>query len=225
MKRIIFILSFIALLVWFFSAPVLAVEENNEGMHSSSPDNVLQEIMKSQGVKDIRSIDCAKVTEKQLEDLGEAVMDVMHPDSAEHDFMDRMMGGEGSPTLESMHRIMGARYLGCYRGDVSFGMMSPFWGGRGYGGGDNNYERGWPSMMYGYGPYGHWGMMGSYGGLFMWIIFLIILALVVYLAARWIKQSSGAGAKETPLDILKNRYAKGEITKEEFEQKKKDLGL
>jgi putative membrane protein len=45
---------------------------------------------------------------------------------------------------------------------------------------------------------------------------------VIYLATRW-GRSTGVG--ETPLDILKKRYAKGELTKEEFDQKKKDLGL
>ncbi len=36
-------------------------------------------------------------------------------------------------------------------------------------------------------------------------------------------QSSGGGGSETPLEILKRRFAMGEITKEEFEQMKSDL--
>ena len=34
----------------------------------------------------------------------------------------------------------------------------------------------------------------------------------------------GASAGETPLDILKARYAKGEITKDQFDQMRRDLG-
>ena len=222
MKRLPSILILIIFLLWCSS--ISAAPLSKEGNQTLSPDQVLQDILKSQGVKDIRSIDCAKVTEKQLADLGDAVMNIMHPDSAEHDFMDRMMGGKESPTLESMHRIMGARYLGCYGGDESFGMMYPFWNRRGYGNGAGSNNRRWPPMMYGYGPYGQWGMMGPYGGIYMWILFLIILALVVYLVVRWTKPA-GAGTGETPLDILKKRYARGEIPKDEFEQKKKDLGL
>jgi len=75
-------------------------------------------------------------------------------------------------------------------------------------------------MMYGYGPC---EMMGPWMGVgFMWIVFLVILAVAAYLIVRSTRQ---ARPGETPLDILKMRYAKGEITKEEFEQKKKDLGL
>ncbi|MBA7708887.1 hypothetical protein ES703_117792 [subsurface metagenome] len=72
------------------------------------------------------------------------------------------------------------------------------------------------------GPY---GMMGfGYGGIIMWIIFLIIIGLVVYLILR----NTGfkgfeISDRETPLDILKRRYAQGEITKEEFDNMKKDL--
>ncbi len=75
---------------------------------------------------------------------------------------------------------------------------------------------------------GHgWGMMNSWtGGLIMWIFFILIIFLLVYIATRIIKPglptSPGAG-KETPLDIIKRRYAEGQITKEEFESMKKDL--
>jgi len=66
-------------------------------------------------------------------------------------------------------------------------------------------------------------MMGPWMGVgFMWIIFLAVLVIAVYLIVRSTRQGQPG---ETPLDILKMRYAKGEITKEEFEQKKKDLGL
>jgi putative membrane protein len=57
--------------------------------------------------------------------------------------------------------------------------------------------------------------------LLLWILVILgIVVLVKWLLEREKKPSeSGEGA----LDILKRRYAKGEIDKEEFEQKKKDL--
>jgi putative membrane protein len=218
MKKVTIILILITLLIWcssVFAAPV--TKEQDKAL---SLDQALQEILNAQGVSDVKSIDCSKVTEKQLEDLGDAYMDVMHPGSSEHEFMDRMMGGEKSPTLVSMKRLMGARYIGCYKGEVPFGgMMGPMYRGRGYG--DDYHDRRWPhmSMMYGNGPC---GMMGPYGGIFMWIVFVVILVIVIYLVIRWARPT---GVGETPLEILKRRYAKGEITKDEFEQKKKDLGL
>lgn len=220
MRTVTAVLAVMIFLV--LSVPVSAADNAKKENTGSSIDKAIQEILKSQGIKDMKSIDCGKVTDKQLEDLGDAVMDVMHPDPSEHEFMDRMMGGEGSQNLAYMHRMMGARYLGCYNGDGSFGMMSPFWGGRGFGNGDDYYNRRWPHMpmMYGYGPY---GMMGPYGGFFMWIFFLIVLALVVYFVVRWSKPAGTTS--DTPLDILKKRYARGEITKDEYDQKKKDLDL
>lgn len=73
---------------------------------------------------------------------------------------------------------------------------------------------------------GGWGHMMDfgYGGMFMWIIFLILVVLVVYLILRSTGAKPSAGSfQETPLDILKRRYANGEITKEEFERMKRDL--
>ncbi|MGA1840386.1 MAG: SHOCT domain-containing protein [bacterium] len=71
-----------------------------------------------------------------------------------------------------------------------------------------------------------WGHMSGYGfgGIIIWIILLILVALVIYFITQNIKlRSSGHSSGETPLDILKTRYAKGEISKEEFNQMKKDL--
>ena len=62
---------------------------------------------------------------------------------------------------------------------------------------------------------------GRGSSLLLWILVILgIVVLVKWLLEREKKPSeSGEGA----LDILKRRYAKGEIDKEEFEQKKRDL--
>ena len=80
-------------------------------------------------------------------------------------------------------------------------------------------------VPHGYGEWGsimHYGF--GYGGMFMWIIFLIVIGLLIYFIVQANKaKGSMSIQKETPLDILKRRYAKGEIVKEEFERMKKDL--
>jgi len=76
------------------------------------------------------------------------------------------------------------------------------------------------------GPGGNWGhMMGyGYGGGFMWLIVLVLVGVVIYFLLQASKSKGSDGSIiETPLDILKKRYAKGEIDKEEFDRKKKDL--
>jgi len=77
--------------------------------------------------------------------------------------------------------------------------------------------RGWEygnMMNYGFG----------FGGMFMWIIFLIILGVAVYFIVKALKAKDiSAQGQDSPLNILKNRYAKGDITKEEFERIKKDI--
>lgn len=66
------------------------------------------------------------------------------------------------------------------------------------------------------------------GGMwFGWFFWIIIVALIVWFIMSMVnhsqKKSGSDSAKQSPLDILKNRYAKGEINKEEFQEKKKDL--
>jgi len=71
-----------------------------------------------------------------------------------------------------------------------------------------------------------WGHMMNFGlgGIFMWAIFFIIIVGVLYLIVQSNKPKSyDSSFIENPIDILKKRYAKGEITKEEFEKMRKDL--
>ncbi len=70
-------------------------------------------------------------------------------------------------------------------------------------------------------------MMGG-GWWWMWLVwaggFVIFLLLIYLLVAGLRNAGRPAGPPpETPLDILKKRYAKGEITRAEYEQMKKDL--
>ncbi len=78
--------------------------------------------------------------------------------------------------------------------------------------------------MMGWGGYGYG--MGFFGGLFMLLCWsLIIVGLV--LLVRWLwdhgRPAGGGAAGEAPLDILKRRYARGEITKEEYDRIKQDI--
>ena len=81
-----------------------------------------------------------------------------------------------------------------------------------------------------YGPQGPcgWGRMMhygfGYGGIFMWIIFLIVIGVLIYFIVQAQKTKGQTPTQnESHLDILKKRYAKGEIAKEEYERMKKDL--
>jgi putative membrane protein len=89
-------------------------------------------------------------------------------------------------------------------------------------------QGGYGGYHMGSGMMGEWGM-GWFGGIFMIIFWVFIIVGVVFLI-KWLVQSpkghSGYGRTEISskaLDILKERYARGEINKQEFEEKKKDL--
>ncbi len=76
-------------------------------------------------------------------------------------------------------------------------------------------------MTWGWG----WGWSHLiFGGLMMFLFWGAIVLLIVF-TVRWLV--SGAGnrppASKTPLDILKERFARGEIDKQEFEERKRTL--
>jgi putative membrane protein len=67
-------------------------------------------------------------------------------------------------------------------------------------------------------------MMGGFGMGLGGILWIAIIALIVFLVWQYLKQDKNLrSSKNSPLDILKQRYAKGEIGKEEYEGKKRDL--
>jgi len=77
------------------------------------------------------------------------------------------------------------------------------------------------------GGFDGFGGMG-FGGLGMLLFWGLVIAGVVVLA-RWLATGSSSTLDVPPrgkaaLDILSERYARGEIGKEEFEQKRRDLG-
>ena len=78
----------------------------------------------------------------------------------------------------------------------------------------------------GLGMMGNWGM-GWFGMIFMMIFWVLVIVGLVFLI-KWLIQTTGSGksAEQTgsrAVEILKERYARGEIDKAEFESKKKDL--
>ncbi len=79
-------------------------------------------------------------------------------------------------------------------------------------------------MMYGYyGP--GWGYMGA-GGWILMILFWAFIIFGIIALVRWSTHGGGhwhGHGERTALDVLKERYARGEIDRKEFEEKKKDL--
>ena len=76
-------------------------------------------------------------------------------------------------------------------------------------------------MMDGFGMPGGFGF--CFGGLFMILWWVIILALV-----RWMSKSSGSdrsasSTSKSAMDILKERYARGEIDAQEYQKIKREL--
>jgi len=92
--------------------------------------------------------------------------------------------------------------------------------------GDNDYmmEGGEGYMMGNLMGWNNWGIgMGWFGGIFMVLFWGLIVWLVIVLIQRLTDQGKTRESSNSALDILKKRYAQGEIDKQEFEEKKKDL--
>jgi putative membrane protein len=82
---------------------------------------------------------------------------------------------------------------------------------------------------YGYGP----GWMGGWGGGFEWIgmiVWIVILVLVLAAVVWFVRAMTHPGHAQSAgerrsrgLEVLEERYARGEIRREEYLEKKKDI--
>lgn len=77
--------------------------------------------------------------------------------------------------------------------------------------------------MMGYGGY---GMMGYGWGWIMMLGVLVIVVLAIFVLFRYLQHLNPASrnnASNSPLDILNERYARGEISDEEYKKKKAEM--
>ncbi len=197
-----------------------------QGNNEKTVNQVINDIRKELNLGTNDNIDPDKVPDNLLEDLGVAVIREIHPSEREIRWMNDMMGGDGTASLKAMYRIMGYRYL---EGDFNYtgiNKSNNFWR-RGFG---NNMM--WPNYMMGRRYYNNspWNIRNWFfnnrwiGGISMFILWLVILGFIsyfIYLAAT--KNAKSKVDEDSALEILKRRYASGEITKKEFEDKKKDI--
>src|SRR3989344_7445859 len=81
-------------------------------------------------------VSCDKLTDEQLEILGDYYMEQMHPGEL-HEVMDERMGGEGSQSLQQVHINMGKMFYCGQRGAMPMNMMNVMMG-RNYGSSNQN---------------------------------------------------------------------------------------
>lgn len=165
---------------------------------------------------------CSDLSDDDFGVLGEYFMGQMTGTSHEamNTMMEQMMGKEGE---EQAHIAMGKRLSGCdtlaafpSQGVGFMPMMQMMMGGWSSPFGSNQSNN---SMMnFGFTPF------DGFGWIFMILWWVLIIAGIVALIKWLTSQSRGTYDHEkSPLEILKERYAKGEIDKKEFEDKKRDL--
>ena len=72
------------------------------------------------------------------------------------------------------------------------------------------------------------GLDGFLGGGFMWIFWIILIIVILYIVKDVVSKGSSSStgsssADNDPIEILKRRYAKGEIDEAEYERRKREL--
>jgi len=241
----IFVFSFVLLLNSSF-AQGMPVPSGVEGMENAaivSDGHTAREEAEGKTVWEklqAKELVCRDLSDDNFGTLGEYFMGQMMDDS--HEAMNNMMiQVHGEDGEEQIHIVMGKRFSGCDTSaafpSISGGwmpMMNMMWGGWSSPFGSNstnnmmNPVRNGASngVNFGFTPFSGFGwiFMFVFWGLIIWAIIALIRG--GFGRGRMCGHNSGDDAHrkdKSPLEILKERYAKGEIDKKEFEDKKKDL--
>ncbi|MDP3997006.1 MAG: SHOCT domain-containing protein [bacterium] len=230
MKKILFIT--VGILGFALVASNTVFAQGMMGFLSSSSDNAAiqsQQQEEQEGKQFLdnlnnKTIVCLQLKDADFEKIGEYFMGQSIGDTLRHiamnEMMKSMMGEQGE---EQMHIAWGKRGSGCdtsaafpSQGTSFIPMMQMMMGGWSSPSGLNQGNN---SMMnFGFSPF------GGFGWIFMILWWVLIIAGIVALIKWLTGQSRGNGVREkSPLEILKERYAKGEIDKKEFDERKKDL--
>ena len=78
-------------------------------------------------------------------------------------------------------------------------------------------------MMHGWGYGFSGGWLGWLGPVLMVVFWAVVIVGIVFLIKWLVTRSSAAEKEDSALDILKRRYARGEISGKEYQKMKEDL--
>ena len=231
MKKLIFSAIGIIIVTLFASGVVFAQETRNtatvSGSHTAQEEAEGKTVWEKLQAKELA---CKDLSNDNFETLGEYFMGQMVGTSHEamNNMMIQMMGEGGE---EQMHVVMGKRLSGCdtsaafpSQGTGFMPMMQMMMGGWSSPAGLNQSNN---SMMnFGFMPFGGFGwiFMFVFWGFIIWAIIALVKGVFGKGRMRGHDHgNNGCGKDKSALEILKERYAKGEIDRKEFEDKKKDL--
>jgi len=230
MKKIIFSTISLLGISLLFSGTVFA--QGMMGFQNSSSDNATiqsQQQEEKEGKQFLdnlnnKTVTCSQLKDADFEKIGEYFMGQSIGDTSRHiamnEMMKSMMGEQGE---EQMHIAWGKRGSGCdtsaafpSQGTGFMPMMQMMMGGWSSPLGSNQSNN--SMMSFGFSPF------SGFGWIFMILWWVLIIAGIVALI-KWLTNQSRSthDHEKSPLEILKERYAKGEIDRKEFEDKKKDL--
>ena len=222
MKNYIFAIALLVTTFILWYNPVFA--QSMMGFSNGIDDHTAREEAEGRAVWDklqAKQVGCVDLSDEDFGALGEYFMGQMTGDSHEamNAMMTQMMGEEGE---EAMHVVMGKRLSGCdtsaafpSQGVGFMPMMQMMMGGWSSPFGNNSTNN---MMNFGFTSFS-W-----FGWIFM-ILFWVLVIVGIIALIKWLTNQNNGDNKsgQSVLDILKERYVKGEIDKKEFEDKKRDL--